>query len=91
LNDLTFFAATVARERERAPRISRSKKGAKDAAESVVSDDDGNRENEMLSLQRAIGNRLSSELPIERGALPPKIAELLRLLELKEKNRLDGH
>lgn len=50
----------------------------------------GKDEDEMLRLQQTIGDRLKVELPVEHDALPSKIAELLRLLELKENGRLNG-
>lgn len=65
-------------------------KEARPSSEMSATDKDECKEDEMLRLQQTIGDRLKAELPLEQDALPPKIAELLRLLELRENGRLNG-
>jgi hypothetical protein len=57
-----------------------------------VNDDDDGNEDEKFTLQKSIGDRLKAELDVASyDDLPTEIAERLRLLHLKESDRLNGH
>jgi len=85
-----WLQSVLANEGNGLPNLLFDKK-EKSPSETSLTDNDECKEDEMIRLQRIIGDRLKVELPVEQDALPSKIAELLRLLELKENGRLNGH